>query len=273
MSTEIMQMFDYQGQQVRTVIRDGEPWWVAKDVCDVFGETNRNRAMQALDEDEKGYTQMSTPGGIQQIAVVNEAGLYALLFTMQPTKARGVSEEYIADREQTLRSFKRWITHEVLPSIRKDGLYVTPEMLFSPDHLLRVTQRLVEEHKARLEAERQLQLQAPKVELYDILLSAKNAQTMNEVAKSFGWGRNRLFAYLRERGILMKNNLPYQQYLDTGYFEVREVSTQRGEFSVNVTQTLVTAKGIDFIGRLLRSIGPMETGVETGGYGTEASAR
>ena len=117
-----LKVFNYENANVRTVQRDSEVWWVAKDVCDVFGESNRNRAMQLLDEDEKGYTQMETPGGNQQIAIVNEAGLYSLLFAMQPTKARGVSEEYIAERVETLRKFKRWVTHEVLPSIRKTGM-------------------------------------------------------------------------------------------------------------------------------------------------------
>lgn len=110
---------------------------------------------------------------------------------------------------------------------------------------------LLKAEKDKIQLQEQLQLQAPKVELYDILLSAKNAQTMNEVAKAFGWGRNKLFAFLRDNGILMKNNLPYQNYLDSGYFDVREVSTQRGDCTVNVTQTLVTPKGIDFIGKLL----------------------
>jgi len=135
-----MRIFNYEGNRVRTVQRDGAPWWVAKDVCDVFGESNRNRAMQALDDDEKGYTQMDTPGGVQRLAVINEAGLYALLFAMQPAKARGVSEVYIAEREEALRKFKRWVTHEMLPSIRRVGMYATPDavekMLNDPDFLI-----------------------------------------------------------------------------------------------------------------------------------------
>ena len=109
--------------EVRTVLRDGEPWFVAKDVCDAFGETNRNRAMQRLDDDEKGYTRMTTPGGEQQVAIVSESGLYALLFAMQPEEARGVSDEYIRERQEKLRAFKRWITHDVLPTLRKQGYY------------------------------------------------------------------------------------------------------------------------------------------------------
>ena len=251
MSDLIPRVFDYEGRDVRTVIIDGEPWFVGRDVSEMFGDTNYRRSIARLDDDEKGVSPLSTPGGIQNVAVVNESGLYTMLFHMQPQNKASIPEGQYEERVEALRKFKRWVTHDVIPSIRRDGLYVTDALLNNPDHLLRVTQRLVEEHKARLEAERLLQLQAPKVELYDILLSAKNAQTMNEVAKAFGWGRNKLFAFLRDNGILMRGNMPYQRYIDAGYFDVREVSTQRGEFAVNVTQTLVTPKGLDFIGRVL----------------------
>lgn len=118
-----MQIFNYESNQIRTVELKGEPWWVAKDICDVFGETNRNRAMQALDDDEKGYTQIETPGGLQNMAIVNEPGVYHLLFAMKPEKARGVSDEYIQNRMEQLKAFRRWITHQVLPSIRRTGTY------------------------------------------------------------------------------------------------------------------------------------------------------
>ena len=121
-----LQIFTYNDTEIRTVEKDDGLWWVAKDVCEVFGETNRNRAMQALDKDEKGYTQIDTPGGKQQMAIVNEPGLYALLFAMQPEKARGVDDDYIETRAKALKDFKRWVTHEVLPSIRKTGEYKTP---------------------------------------------------------------------------------------------------------------------------------------------------
>ncbi len=123
-NNDLVRIFENdQFGNVRVVMKDDEPWFVAADVCDVFGETNRNRAMQALDADEKGYTQTHTLGGEQRMAVVNEAGLYSLLFAMRPRKARGVSEERIEQRQSKLRSFKRWITHEVIPSLRKTGSY------------------------------------------------------------------------------------------------------------------------------------------------------
>ncbi len=116
-------IFDYESKEIRTITQNEEVWWVAKDVCEVFGETNRNRAMQSLDEDEKGYTQIDTPGGKQNMAIINESGLYSLLFAMRPEKARGVTDEYIVKRQDELKRFKRWVTHEILPTLRKTGSY------------------------------------------------------------------------------------------------------------------------------------------------------
>lgn len=146
-----MQVFNFNEVEVRTVMLDGDPWWVAKDVCDVFGETNRNRAMQYLDDEEKGYTQMDTPGGSQQIAIVNESGLYSLLFAMQPTKARGVSQEYIEERTANLKRFKKWVTGEVLPSIRKNGGYaLSPEPL-SPLQILELQLQQMKAQEQKLQ--------------------------------------------------------------------------------------------------------------------------
>lgn len=109
--------------KIRAIEQNGEPWFVLKDVCEAFGETNYRRVAARLDDDEKGVSQISTPGGNQNMTIVNEPGLYSALFTMQPEKARGVSDEYIENRIKQLKTFKRWITHEVLPSIRKTGTY------------------------------------------------------------------------------------------------------------------------------------------------------
>lgn len=119
-----LQIFNFNAAEVRTVIIDGAPWWVAKDICAVFGDTNYRRSIASLDDDEKGVSQIKTVGGMQKMTVVNESGLYSLLFAMQPKKARGVSDEYIVQREKELRTFRRWVTHEVLPSIRKTGGYI-----------------------------------------------------------------------------------------------------------------------------------------------------
>lgn len=100
--------FNYEGNQVRTIIIDGEPWFVAKDVCDVLEISNSRDALGRLDDDEKGVALTDTPGGPQEMSIVNEAGLYALIITSRKPEAR---------------AFKRWITHEVIPRIRKTGTY------------------------------------------------------------------------------------------------------------------------------------------------------
>lgn len=113
----------FGADRVRMVEIEGEPWFALKDVCEIFGETNYRRVANRLDEDEKGVSQIDTPGGKQKMTVINEVGLYSALFAMQPEKARGVDDEYIAKRQAQLKRFKRWVTHEVLPSIRKYGFY------------------------------------------------------------------------------------------------------------------------------------------------------
>lgn len=122
MANEI-QTFTYNNTQVRTIECDGEPWFVLKDVCEEFGETNYRRVAVKLDDDEKGVSQIDTPGGVQKMTIINESGLYSALFHMQPEKARNVSDEYIEKRKQQLKCFKRWVTSEVLPTIRKTGSY------------------------------------------------------------------------------------------------------------------------------------------------------
>jgi prophage antirepressor-like protein/mRNA-degrading endonuclease toxin of MazEF toxin-antitoxin module len=110
---EIQKVFNYQGNQVRTVLKDGEPWFCAKDVCDILKHSNSRVAVDRLDEDEKGVSKVYTPGGIQDMTVVNEAGLYSLVLTSNLPEAK---------------AFKRWITHEVIPQIRKTGSYSVKPM-------------------------------------------------------------------------------------------------------------------------------------------------
>jgi prophage antirepressor-like protein len=105
--------FEFNGNQVRTLLIDGEPWLVAKDVCDVLGLGNTSQALVPLDEDEKGVTTADTPGGPQQMAVVNEPGFYSLVFR---------------SRKEEAKAFRRWVTHTVLPELRETGMYVAPAL-------------------------------------------------------------------------------------------------------------------------------------------------
>lgn len=118
--TNLPQIFE--GSQIRHTTQDEEVWFVAKDICSFFGESNYRRAVSRLDEDEKGVSQINTPGGMQEMTIVNESGLYALLFYMQPEKGN-VDNKRIKERLEKIKRFKRWVTHEVLPAIRKTGSY------------------------------------------------------------------------------------------------------------------------------------------------------
>lgn len=135
--------------EIRTVVINDEPWFVLKDVCQEFGECNYRRVSARLDADEKGVSQIETRGGRQQVTIVNESGVYSALFVMQPQKARGVSAEYIAERQSRLNQFRHWVTSEVLPSIRKHGAYMTEQTLnkalTSPDFLIQLATQLKEE--------------------------------------------------------------------------------------------------------------------------------
>lgn len=252
MSNEIQVFSNEQFGNVRVVVKDGEPWFVAADVCDSFGETNRNRAMQSLDADEKGYTQMTTPGGMQQMSIVNEPGLYALLFAMQPKKARGVTDEYIEERERKLKSYKRWVTHEVLPSIRKHGMYITSAI--DSDALFKIAAAMQEKEKQIASLQQEKQVMLPKAEFYDAVVESPDAVDMAVAAKTLnmGVGRNTMFKILREAGILQKDNTPYQTYVDRGYFRCIEskFSMPDGTQHINI-KTVVQQKGLDFIRKVI----------------------
>lgn len=243
-------VFNYNEQEVRTVIKEGEPWFIAKDLCDILEHSDTSTAVSRLDDDEKLTQTLFVSGQNREVWIVNEAGLYSLILTSRKPEAK---------------IFKRWVTHEVLPTIRKTGGYVANEDMFIATYLPTADENTKAMFKTTLEALRQqnekLAIMSPKAEMYDILLSGDNCQTMGQIAKSFGWGRNKLFARLRDKQILMRNNLPYQKYIDSDHFEVREVSTFRGDKTINVTQTMVTAKGIDFIGKAIGTKLNTSTGV------------
>ena len=147
--------------------------------------------------------------------------------------------------------FEAWIFDEVLPCIRKTGMYATDELLDNPDLLIAAATKLKEERKARLEAENKVKLLEPKGQFYDDVAGSRDSIEMGHVAKVLGirgLGRNNLFSLLRKRKILDKNNIPYQQFVDLGYFRVLEqrYTVPNGETKINI-KTMVFQKGVDFI--------------------------
>ena len=123
--------FDYTTQGVRIAEVDGEVWFVLKDVCDILYVKNYRNIANRLDDDEKGVHVVDTNKGKHKVIIINEPGLYQALFMMKPKNARGVSKEDIAKREAELRKFRRWVTHDVLPSIRKYGQYIDKDNKFN----------------------------------------------------------------------------------------------------------------------------------------------
>lgn len=229
------QIFMYQGAQVRTVMKNGEPWFVLKDLCEVLEIDQVAGVKRRLSDDViSNHPIPDALGRIQETAIVNEDGMYDVV---------------LESRKEEARAFRKWITSEVLPSIRKTGSYGVNRL---PQNYVEALEALVQQVKENQLLEAQIEENRPKVALYDTAMSAGNNFTMERVAKTLGYGRNKLFEFLREMKILRSNNLPYQEYLDRGYFDVRQYSITHYSSGIeNKNQTLVTPKGMAYIHRLL----------------------
>ena len=238
---QLQRIFDYNGHQVRTVVKDNEPWFVAKDVCNIL-EIDSSQTRR-LDEDEKGLYSIQTPGGTQQMICVNEPGLYSLI---------------LGSRKKEAKQFKRWVTHEVLPSIRKHGAYMTPEtiekVLLNPDTIIKIATQLKEEQEKRKEAERIIEEQRPKVIFADAVSASETSILVGELAKllkqnGIDIGQNRLFEWMRENGYLIKRkgtdyNMPTQRSMELGLFEIKETSITHSDGRISISKTpKVTGKG------------------------------
>ncbi|MFP3579962.1 phage antirepressor KilAC domain-containing protein [Arthrobacter sp. SIMBA_036] len=246
-----LQLFNYGGRPVRTVLLEGEPHFVAGDVCDYFGVTNRNRAMQSVDQEDKGGTQIDTPGGRQTLTVINESGLYSLLFSLQPQKARGLDPSVIESKMEHVRKFKRWVTHEVLPSIRRTGAFGGPA---TPQTYAEALRELASSVEAQAALEAKIAADAPKVLFADSVATSETTILVGDLAKilrgnGVGVGANRLFAQLREDGYLIRRpgtdwNMPTQKAMELELFKVKETAVTHSDGHVTVSKTpKVTGKG------------------------------
>lgn len=194
---------------------------------------NPSQALTRLDEDERN-TIILNEGirGNPNATIVNESGLYSLI---------------LGSRKPEARAFKRWITHEVIPSIRKTGMYATDALLDDPDLLLKTVTRLAEERRARLAAEAQIVTMAPKVEAFDTFIDADGTMTVDQVAKLLGMKPKVLRDTLKARKLIRQDGLPYQRYTPR-YFEVIPYVSPGG---VARPYSRVTTEGIAYIERML----------------------
>lgn len=252
LATDIQIFKNEQFGQIRVVERDGEPWFVAVDICGALDIANSRDALTRIDEDEKGVALTDTLGGAQEVAVVNEPGLYSLV---------------LGSRKSEARAFKRWITHDVIPAIRKTGMYATPAtveaMLANPDTMIQVLQAFKDEREQRLALETKVVADAPKVAFADAVETSTDSCLVGQLAKiirqnGYEIGANRLFEYLRKDGYLCRagsnRNMPTQRSMEAGWFEVKESVLENPDGSIRVVRTpKVTGKGqIYFVNKFLR---------------------
>ena len=238
--------------EIRTTIQNGEPWFVAADVCKALDIAQNRNAVARLDDDEKGVRLTDTLGGKQKLTVVNEAGLYSLV---------------LGSRKPEAKAFKRWITHEVLPTIRRTGGYVNSAEAFIGHYLphadestrtmFRAQLKAIEELNAKIEADK------PKVLFADAVSSSDTTILVGEMAKilkqnGVDIGQKRFFEWLRQNGYLIKRkgsewNMPTQRSMELGLFEIKE-STHLDGNGCNITTKTpkITGKGQQyFIGEFL----------------------
>lgn len=229
---------------IRTIEKDGEPWFVGKDVANALGFTNSRDAISThVFLEDRGVDSIDTPGGNQKMTVINESGVYALVF---------------GSRLTTAKKFKHWVTSEIIPSIRKHGAYMTPdkleEVLLKPDTLIQLAQNLKAEQEKRRALEVKMEEQKPKVLFAESVEVAKTSILIGELAKllkqnGINIGQNRLFEWLRNNGYLIRRqgsdyNMPTQRAMEMGLFEIKETTITHSDGHIHVSKTpKVTGKG------------------------------
>lgn len=235
-----LQVFNYNGNEVRTIQKDGESWWVLKDVCGILGISKYRDTASRLDEDERGSVRVDTPGGEQEMTVINESGLYNVILRSDKPEAK---------------PFRKWVTSEVLPSIRKHGAYMTPETLeqaiLNPDMMIKLCTALKDEqdkNKALQAVSSSLtvdnQIMKPKADYFDELVDRNLLTNFRETAKQLQVKEKEFIRFLLEKKFIYRDKRgKIQPYADknNGLFEVKEFSNEKTGFAS--TQTLITPKG------------------------------
>lgn len=237
---------------VRTTTVNGEVMFVAKDVATILGYSNpRDAINKHVDDEDKGVAKCDTLGGVQDLTIINESGLYSLILSSKMPNAR---------------KFKRWVTSEVLPAIRRHGMYVTEDLIANPDLAIAAFQALKAEREKRQALEETVAVQAqqiaelkPKATYYDVVLKCKDAVNISVIAKDYGWSAQRMNEYLHQKGVQYKQAdiwLLYQKHAGCGYTKtnthVYEDTCGREHTKVH---TKWTQKGRLFIYGLLKADG------------------
>lgn len=228
--------------ELRTIVKDGEPWFVAADVCAALEIGNSRMATDRLDTDEKADVSLTDGSQMRHMTAVSESGLYSLV---------------LGSRKPQAHAFKHWVTHDVIPSIRKHGAYVTPatleKMVLSPEFGIKVFTALKEEQDKRKAAEAKIEADKPKVLFADSVGSSRQSILIREMAKllkqnGVDIGEKRLFSWMRANGYLIQKcgddyNLPTQYSMNRGLMIIRE-RTYSDDIHTRILRTpMITGKG------------------------------
>ena len=221
---------------VRTMSIDGKPWFVANDVARALGYKRPADAVTAHCKGSVKHRYL-TEGGEQEVKMIPEGDIYRLVVKSHLPKAD---------------EFERWIFDSVLPSIRQNGGYIMNQEQMTPEQI--VANALIVANNIIEQKNRQIEEMKPKADFFDAVADSKTAISMNDVAKVLdikGYGRNKIFEFLRNEKILDRNNIPHQRYVDAGWFRVVEQKYNRGSEVVITKRTLVYQKGVDGIRKMI----------------------
>ena len=243
--------------EIRTVTIDNEPWFAGKDVAIALGYTNPQKAVRDhVQEDDRGMNEMDTPSGRQTLTVINESGLYALIF---------------GSKLESAKRFKHWVTSEVLPAIRKNGGYIAGQESLSDDELLAkalmvAQNKIAERDKLIAQKQKRIDEMRPKEIFADAVTCSNTSILVGDLAKllkqnGFHVGQNRLFEILRSEGFLIKGgsskNMPTQKSMEMKLFEIKESTVTNPDGSIRTTKTpKVTGRGqVYFINKFVKKKG------------------
>lgn len=232
--------------QIRTITKDGEPWFVLADVCRALEIRNSRMVAGRLDRDELMSVKLTSGGQRREMTVINESGLYAVIIRSDKPQAQ---------------SFRKWLTSEVIPTIRRTGGYVSNEDMFIENYLPFLDEPYRDLFRLQMTAinklNERIRHDQPLVEFANQVSNTDNLIDMNAMAKlaraeNIPVGRNKLYGWLKSMGVLMANNLPYQQFIDREYFAVKESVFEVNGLKKTYQQTFVTGKGQHYVINLLK---------------------
>ncbi|MGN1224975.1 MAG: phage antirepressor [Ruminococcus sp.] len=269
-----IKVWNYESSEVRTIEKDGEPWFVLSDVCKVLELSSPHKVADRLEDDERNQIPVTDSiGRNQNTTIINESGLYAVILRSDKPQAK---------------PFRKWVTSEVLPSIRKHGAYLTDnaleQALTNPDFLIQLAKELKTEKEKRLQLEQQAEENKPKVLFADSVAASKSSILVREFAKickqnGIEVGEKRLFEWLRENGYLIRKvgsdyNAPTQRAMEQGLFEVKETAVTHASGRISTERTpKITGKGQIFFLNKLKAVAESNAGVLDADWRSAADQR